>query len=107
VLRAVVSQRLLPRADNKGRALAAEVLISTPYIRDCIQDKDKTSLIADAIVAGVSEYGMQSFDQAILQLCQQDLVTMAEAERGVTNVEEFRMRLRGITSGAGSALTLG
>ena len=107
VLRAVVSQRLLPRADNKGRALAAEVLISTPYIRDCIQDKDKTSLIADAIVAGVSEYGMQSFDQAILQLCQLELVTMAEAERAVTNVEEFRMRLRGITSGAGNSLTLG
>jgi twitching motility protein PilT len=107
VLKAVVSQRLLPRADNKGRALAAEVLISTPYIRDCIHDKDKTSLIPDAIVAGVSEYGMQSFDQAILQLCQQELVTMDEAERAVTNVEEFKMRLRGITSGAGNALTLG
>jgi twitching motility protein PilT len=99
VLRAAVSQRLLPRADGLGRALAAEVLISTPYIRDCIQDPEKTSLIADAIVAGVSEYGMQSFDQAILRLCQQKAVTIEEAERWVTNVEEFKMRLRGITSG--------
>ena len=54
VLRAAISQRLLPRADGNGRALAAEVLISTPYIRDCIQDADKTMLIADAIVAGGS-----------------------------------------------------
>jgi len=107
VLRAAVSQRLLPRADGKGRALAAEVLVSTPYIRDCIQDRDKTSLIADAIVAGVSEYGMQSFDQAILSLCQQDLVTIAEAERWVTNVEEFKMRLRGITPGSAASLAMG
>jgi twitching motility protein PilT len=107
VLRAAVSQRLLPRADGSGRALAAEVLISTPYIRDCIQDRDKTSLIADAIMAGVSEYGMQSFDQAILQLCQQHVVSIAEAERWVTNVEEFRMRLRGITSGTTAAVTMG
>jgi twitching motility protein PilT len=105
VLRAAVSQRLLPRADGKGRALAAEVLISTPYIRDCIQEADKTSLIADAIVAGVSEYGMQSFDQAILRLCQTNAVTRQEAERWVTNVEEFKMRLRGITSGSVAALT--
>ncbi|MEO7190694.1 MAG: PilT/PilU family type 4a pilus ATPase [Vicinamibacterales bacterium] len=107
VLRAAVSQRLLPRADGQGRALAAEVLISTPYIRDCIQDRDKTSLIADAIVAGGSEYGMQSFDQAILNLCQNGTVTTAEAERWVTNVEEFRMRLRGITTGTAASLVSG
>jgi twitching motility protein PilT len=107
VLRAAVSQRLLPRADGRGRALAAEVLVSTPYIRDCIEDKHKTSLIADAIVAGVSEYGMQSFDQAILKLCQDELVTIEEAERWVTNVEEFKMRLRGITTGTASALAVG
>ncbi len=103
VLRAAVSQRLLPRADGRGRALAAEVLISTPYVRDCIQDPEKTSLIADAIVAGVSEYGMQSFDQAILMLCQQKAVTIEEALHWVTNVEEFKMRLRGITSGSAAA----
>ncbi|MCC7008333.1 MAG: PilT/PilU family type 4a pilus ATPase [Acidobacteria bacterium] len=107
VLRAAVSQRLLPRADGQGRVLAAEVLVSTPYIRDCIVDRDKTSLIADAIVAGGSEYGMQSFDQAILGLCQQQLVTVEEAERWVTNVEEFRMRLRGITPGTAAAVAMG
>jgi twitching motility protein PilT len=104
VFRAAVSQRLLPRADGAGRALAAEVLISTPYVRDCIEDPEKTSLIADAIVAGVSQYGMQSFDQAILRLCHQKAVTVEEAERWVTNVEEFKMRLRGITSGSAAAV---
>ena len=99
VLKASVSQRLLQAADGKGRVLAAEVLVSTPYIKDCIQDRNKTSLIPDAIVAGASEYGMQSFDQAILALCQKGVVTVAEAEASVTNVEEFRMHLRGITSG--------
>ena len=100
VLRSVISQRLMPRADGKGRVLAAEVLVATPYIRDCIADRDKTSLIADAIAAGGSEYGMQTFDQAITALCKQELVTIEEALRWVTNVEEFKMRLRGITPGA-------
>jgi twitching motility protein PilT len=106
VLRAAISQRLLPRADGNGRALAAEVLISTAYIRDCIADPEKTSLIADAIVAGAGQYGMQSFDQAILKLYQDGMVTLEEALRTVTNVEEFKMRLRGITSGSTTSATI-
>jgi len=100
VLRAAVSQRLLPKADGQGRALAAEVLISTPYIRDAIADKDKTSLITGAIAAGGSEYGMQTFDQSILALVQAGTVSETEAMRWVTNVDEFSMRLLGITPGS-------
>ena len=100
VLRAAVSQRLLPRADGTGRALAAEVLVTTPFIKDAIADFEKTSLIHGAIAAGGSEYGMQTFDQSILQLCQSGAVSVAEAQRWVTNVDEFNMRLRGITSGS-------
>jgi twitching motility protein PilT len=107
VLRASISQRLMPRADGRGRVLAAEVLIATAFIRDCIQDAEKTSLIGDAIVQGAAQYGMQSFDQAILKLCQQDMVTVEEALHWVTNVEEFRMRLRGITPGSAAAVALG
>jgi twitching motility protein PilT len=107
VLRAAVSQRLLPRADGRGRVLAAEVLIATPYVRDCIADHEKTAAVPDAIVQGVSQYGMQSFDQAILRLCQQNLVTVDEAVHWVTNVEEFKMRLRGITPGSAAAVALG
>src|SRR5204862_3956838 len=93
VLRAAVSQRLLPRSDGKGRVLAAEVLVSTPFIRDCIADRDKTGGIPGAIASGGSEYGMQTFDQSILRLCQDGLVSVEEALRWVTNVEEFKMHL--------------
>ncbi len=107
VLRASISQRLMPRADGRGRVLASEVLIATAFIRDCIMEPEKTVLIPDAIVQGAAQYGMQSFDQAILRLCQQDLVTVDEAIKWVTNVEEFRMRLRGITPGSAAAVSLG
>jgi twitching motility protein PilT len=100
VLKAVVSQRLLPRADGRGRALACEVLIATALVRDCIGDAEKTAMISQAIVQGGNQYGMQNFDQAILNLCKEDLVTIEEATKWVTNVEEFKMRLRGITPGS-------
>src|SRR5690242_15638401 len=81
VLKAVVSQRLIPRTDRKGRVPAVEVMISTAFIRDCIIDKDKTSLIHQAIASGTSQYGMQTFDQSIFALYQQGLVTYEEALR--------------------------
>jgi len=107
VLRAVVSQRLLPRCDGPGRVLAAEVLIATALIKDCIADPAKTSMISDAIVQGAGEYGMQSFDQAILKLCHQNLVSIEEAYKWVSNVEEFKMRLRGITPGSAASMAIG
>ena len=103
VLRAAVSQRLMPRADGRGRVLAAEVLINTAFVQDCIADAEKTSGLAQAIVQGATQYGMQSFDQAILKLCKDELVTIDEATKWVTNVEEFKMRLRGITPGSATA----
>jgi len=102
VLRATVSQRLLPRADGTGRALAAEVLVTTPYVRDCIADLDKTSLLAGAIASGGEAYGMQNFDQSILALCRSGVVSVDEAANWVTNVDEFKMRLSGITPGSAS-----
>jgi twitching motility protein PilT len=102
VLRASVSQRLLARADGQGRVLATEVLVSTPYVRDLVADPQKTSLLAGAIAAGGSEYGMQTFDQAIFALCSQQLVSVEEAMRWVTNIDEFKMRLRGFTPGGGT-----
>src|SRR5499426_194438 len=98
VLKAVVSQRLLPRADGKGRAPAVEVMISTPFIRDCIVDKDKTHMIHGAIAAGTSQYGMQTFDQSIFSLYEQGLVTLDEALRWASNVDEFKLRVQGIAT---------
>jgi twitching motility protein PilT len=98
VLKAVISQRLMPRADGRGRAPAVEVLISTPFVRDCIVDKDKTHLIHGAIAAGTSQYGMQSFDQSIFGLYERGIVSLEEAMRWVSNVDEFKLKIQGITT---------
>jgi twitching motility protein PilT len=98
VLRAVISQRLLPRSDGNGRAPAVEVMISTPFIRDCIVDKEKTHLINSAIAAGTSQYGMQTFDQSIFGLYQQGLVSYEEALRWASNVDEFKLKVQGIST---------
>ena len=100
VLKAVVSQRLLPRADGLGRAAAVEVMITTPFIRDCIVDKEKTHLIHSAIAAGTSQYGMQTFDQAIFALFEQKLVTYDEALRWASNKDEFKLKVQGISTTA-------
>ena len=98
VLKAVISQRLMPRKDGKGRAPAVEVMISTPFIRDCIVDKEKTHLIHGAIAAGTSQYGMQSFDQSIFGLFSQGLVSYEEALRWASNVDEFKLKVQGIST---------
>ena len=98
VLRAVVSMRLLPRADGLGRVPAVEVLISTAYIRDCIEQKEKTKLIRDAIAAGTSQYGMQTFDQSLFMLYRTGLITLDEALRSASNPDELRLRIQGIQS---------
>jgi twitching motility protein PilT len=98
VLKAAISQRLLPRADGLGRAAAVEVMVATPFIRDCIVDKDKTAQIHGAIAAGTSQYGMQTFDQSIFTLYQQGYVTLDEALRWASNVDEFKLKVQGIST---------
>jgi twitching motility protein PilT len=98
VLKAVISQRLIPRQDGRGRAPAVEVMISTPFIRDCIVDKEKTHLINGAIAAGTSQYGMQTFDQSIFGLFEQGFVSYEEALRWASNVDEFKLRVQGIST---------
>ena len=98
VLKAVVSQRLLPKANGQGRAPAVEVMISTAFIRDCIVDKEKTSSIHAAISAGTSQYGMQSFDQSIFGLFSQGLVSYEEALRWASNVDEFKLKVQGVST---------
>ena len=100
VLKAVVSQRLMPRADDKGRVPAVEVMITTAFIRDCIVDKERTHQIPAAIAAGTSQYGMQTFDQSIFGLFQQGLVSYEEALRWASNVDEFKLKVQGISTTA-------
>ena len=103
VLKAVVSMRLIPRVDGKGRVPAVEVLIATAFIRDCILDKEKTHLIPGAIAQGTSQYGMQTFDQSIFGLFEQSLVSYEEALRWASNVDDFKLKIQGISSTADMA----
>jgi twitching motility protein PilT len=98
VLKAAISQRLIPRADARGRVPAVEVLIGTAFVRDCIVDKEKTSMIPGAIAAGTSQYGMQTFDQSIFSLYASGYVTLDEALRWASNVNEFKLRVQGIST---------
>jgi twitching motility protein PilT len=98
VLKAVLSQRLVPRVDGKGRVPAVEVLVSTAYIRDCIVDKEKTHLIHGAIAQGTSQYGMQTFDQSLFSLYEQGYISYEEALRWASNVDEFKLKVQGIST---------
>ena len=103
VLRASISMRLVDRADGRGRVPAVEVMRVTPYIRECIENKDKTKLIRDAIAQGTSQYGMQTFDQSLYQLWKSGLITAEEALARATNKDELRLRMEGIESTADAA----
>ncbi len=102
-LKAIVSQRLVRKADGIGRAPAVEVLISTEYIKDCIMNPDKTRMIHDAVAAGVSQYGMQTFDQSLYDLYSQGIITLDEALGNSTNPDEFKLRIAGISNTADAA----
>jgi twitching motility protein PilT len=88
----------MPTIDGVSRAAAVEVMIGTPFIRDCIVDKDKTHLIPGAIAAGTSQYGMQTFDQSIFGLFQSGTVSYEEALRWASNVDEFKLKVQGIST---------
>ena len=103
VLKAAIAMRLVPRADGQGRVPAMEVLVATPFIKDCIIDKEKTHLIQGAIAQGTSQYGMQTFDQSIFDLYSKDIITYDEALRWASNVDEFKLRVQGISTTADQA----
>jgi twitching motility protein PilT len=100
VLRAIVSQRLMPKPKGEGRVPAVEVLTSTAFIRDCIADREKTHLIHGAIAQGTSQYGMQTFDQSIFSLYEQGFVELEEALRWASNVDDFKLKVSGISNTA-------
>ena len=103
VLKAVISQRLVRKADGTGRVPAVEVLIATEYIRECIITPEKTRLIHEALQAGVSQYGMQTFDQSLYELYQQGLITYETALENASKPDDFKLRVQGIGSTSDSA----
>jgi twitching motility protein PilT len=92
-LRAVISQRLLERADKKGLVLAAEVMIINAAIRGYILEAEKLADIVENIGKGKEQYGMQTFDQAILELYSKGLITVDEALQNATSPVDMRLKL--------------
>src|SRR5262245_36571404 len=102
-LKAIVSQRLVRKSDEVGRGPAVEVLIAPAFVRDWIIHPDKTRLVREAIAAGTSQYGMQTFDQSLYDLYTAGLVTYEEALLNASNPDDFKLRLQGIRSAADAA----
>ncbi len=98
VLKGVISQRLIPRADGQGMVPAVEVLVSNARVREYIADKEKLRDLREVIAQGHVSYGMQTFDQSLMALYQSGLITREEALRNATNPGDFDLKLRGISS---------
>jgi twitching motility protein PilT len=98
ILKGVISQRLVPRADGKGMVPAVEVLVSTGLVKECITVPERTREIRDAIARGYTSYGMQTFDQSLMSLWRDGLITFEEALAQSTNPDDFALKARGISS---------
>ena len=95
-LEAVVSLRLVPTKDGNARVPASEILINTAAVRDNIRDAEKSLNIPQLIKDGTVQYGMQSFDQSLMDWYQQDVISYEGALFYSTNPSEFALRVSGI-----------
>jgi len=96
-LKAIVCQRLLTRSDMPGRVPALEIMVNTAAIKECIMNPEKTVDIPDLVAQGSVQYGMQTFDQAIMKLYKQGMISFEEAMSQASNPDDFDLRLKGIT----------
>ena len=97
VIKGIVSQRLVARADGNGRVPAVEVMLGTLSVREAIIDDSKTRQIPTIIAAGITHYGMQTFDQSLLMLYK-GYVTYDEAILTASNADDFALKVKGIQS---------
>ncbi|MCH7717280.1 MAG: type IV pilus twitching motility protein PilT [Gemmatimonadetes bacterium] len=95
-LNAVVSLRLVPTKDGKGRVPACEVLINTAAVKANIRDSEASLNIPDLIKEGSVQYGMQAFDQSLMELYQNDVISYEDALFYSTTPSEFALRISGI-----------
>jgi twitching motility protein PilT len=104
-LQAVVSLRLVPRSDGRGRVPAAEVLINTATVADNIRDIEKALHIPDLIAQGSTSYGMQSFDQSLMKWYKDGTISYESALFYSTNPNEFALRISGVDSASDRTFT--
>ena len=93
-LHAVVSQRLLPKKDGHGRVAALEIMLVTATIRDLVLDPNRTSEIKEFLAEGREQYGMQTFDQHLMDLVQSDAVDYATAVANSSNPSDFELQMK-------------
>jgi len=101
VLRGVVSQRLIARADGKGMVPAVEIMVASARIKELVADPERTREIREANSQGREPYGMQTFDQSLIELVQRRLVTYEDALRASSNPDDFALAFRGVSGGGG------
>jgi twitching motility protein PilT len=99
-LRAIVSQRLIPRCDKVSRLPAVEILVGTGAIRECITSPERTGEIRDLIKEGAAQYGMQSFDQSLMWFYQNGAISLETALENSASPDDFLLRVEGIVGGA-------
>jgi twitching motility protein PilT len=97
VLAGIISLRLLPTKDGKGRVPAAEILVNTGAIKEYIQDKNKIDMVEQAVAEGHIQYHSQTFDQALLELYQNEQISLETAMNAATNRDDFDLKIRGIS----------
>ena len=102
ILKGVISQRLVPRADGAGMVPAVEILVSTGLVKELISIPERTRELRDAIARGYTSYGMQTFDQSLMSLWREGLITFEEALAQSTNPDDFALKARGISSSSDS-----
>ncbi len=95
-LRAVISQRLVKRADGNGRVAAQEIMIVTSRIRELIEEEGRLLELREAIAQGHTNYSMQTFDQSLMGLLKRGAITRDEALANCTNKDDFLLRLAGV-----------
>lgn len=106
LFKGVIAQRLVPRADDDGRVPAVEVMVSTGRIRDMILEEASSRAITEQIAEGTDAYGMQVFDQSLMNLLKQGLITYEEALAQSSNPDDFKLKLKGIDSNAAQSTEL-
>ncbi|RMD47383.1 MAG: type IV pilus twitching motility protein PilT [Aquificota bacterium] len=97
-LKAVISQRLITRKDGKGVVPAVELFVNTGAVYDAILDPDKFELIQDLMEKGRNQYGMQTFNQALLELYNKGLITKEDALAASDNPSDLELRMKGIST---------
>jgi twitching motility protein PilT len=99
-LEAIICLRLVPQADGTTRIPAVEVLVATGPIREYLMDPSKTDMIRGAIQEGAEQYGMQTFDQALLKLYREERIDYETARMNSSSPTEFELRAKGIEASA-------